>query len=61
MNDKLKAILKVAAAVAIPGAGLYFGIKWLAKEIESSEFRTYVRKTYGKGSKFEHDNVDRYQ
>ena len=60
MNDRLKTILKVAAAVAIPGAGLYFGIKWLAKEIETQEFRTYVRKTYGKGSKFEYDNVDRY-
>lgn len=60
MNDRLKTILKVAAAVAIPGAGLYFGIKWLAKEIETQEFRTYVRKTYGKGSKYEDEHADRY-
>ena len=59
MNDRLKAILKVAAAIAIPGAGLYFGIKWFAKEIENHEFREYVRKTYGKGSKFEYDHVER--
>ena len=59
MNDRLKTILKVAAAVAIPGAGIYFGLKWFAKEIEDVEFRNYVRKTYGKGSKFEYDNVER--
>ena len=59
MNDRLKTVLKLAAAVAIPGAGLYFGIKWLAKEIDQQEFRKYVQKTYGKGSKFEYDNVER--
>ncbi len=59
MDDRLKIVLKVAAAIAIPGASIYFGLKWLAKEIEGQEFRTYVRKTYGKGSKFEYDNVER--
>jgi hypothetical protein len=59
VNDRLKTILKVAAAVAIPGAGIYFGIKWLAQEVETHEFREYVRKTYGKGSKYEEENVDR--
>ena len=59
MDSKLKTILKVAAAIAIPGMGVYFGVKWLAKEIENQEFREYVRKTYGKGSKFEYDNVER--
>ena len=59
MNDRLKTILKVAAAVAIPGAGLYLAAKWLGKEIDNADFREYVRKTYGKGSKFEYDNVER--
>jgi hypothetical protein len=54
MNATLKTILKIAAAVVIPGAGIYFVLKTVAEAAQKQEFRNYIRKTYGKGSWYEH-------
>jgi hypothetical protein len=60
MKPSLKSILKVAAIAIIPG----MTVLWLASKFvkdlnERQEFREYVRKTYGKGSKYENENVER--
>ena len=58
MNAKLKTLLKVAAAIVIPGAGIYLVATAIMKDVEErKEFREYIRKTYGEDSEY----VDRYQ
>jgi hypothetical protein len=60
MNPKLKTVLKVAAIAVVPGMGvLWLASKFVKDLSERQEFREYVRKTYGKGSKYEHENVER--
>lgn len=54
MNSTLKKVLKIGAAIAIPGAILFLAAKKLTDELDKAEFREYVRKTYGEGSKYEH-------
>jgi hypothetical protein len=58
VNSKLKTLLKVTAIAVVPG----LGVLWLARTIlrdlnDRQEFRAYIRKTYGKDSKY----VDHYQ
>lgn len=53
MNRILKDMLWVGAVIVVPGLGLAL----LAKKIwqdsnEAEQFRTHVRKTYGKGSNY---------
>lgn len=56
MNSKLKTLLKVAAAAVVPGALVFLVLDALVKDSERKEFRKYVHKTYGEGSKY----VDNY-
>jgi hypothetical protein len=58
MNSTLKTILKAAAIAVVPGLGAFWLLSRLAKEHERQEFREYIRKTYGKGSKYENENVE---
>jgi hypothetical protein len=56
MDSTLKTVLKVAAAVVVPGAAVFFVAKWLLKDVEKEAFKKYIRKTYGEGSNY----VDTY-
>jgi hypothetical protein len=57
VNAKLKTLLKVAVIVAVPGAAIYLIAKKILEDVaERQEFREYVRRTYGEGSKYEHAN-----
>jgi hypothetical protein len=56
MNSTLKTILKVTAAVVVPGAAIFMVGAWLLKDVEKEAFKKYIHKTYGDGSKY----VDNY-
>jgi len=60
----LKTILKIAAVAVVPGAGVYYLVRSILKELERAEFRAHIRRTYGEGSKYEDrystDYVDRH-
>ena len=56
MNSTLKTILKVTAAVVIPGGAIYLVASILLKDSEKKAFKDYIRKTYGEASSY----VDTY-
>lgn len=56
MNSTLKTVLKVTAAVVIPGGAIYLVASMLLKDSEKRAFKEYIRKTYGEASNY----VDTY-
>jgi hypothetical protein len=59
MNSTLKSILKVTAIVVVPGMTILWMANRIAKDLnERQEFREYIRKNYGKGSKYENEHVE---
>jgi len=57
MNPKLKTLLKIATAVVIPGAGIYFLTKYLAEEIERREFKNYIQEHYSNNEEENYDDL----
>jgi hypothetical protein len=59
MNPTLKSILKATAVVIVPGMTvLWLANRFVKDQNEKQEFREYVHKTYGQGSKYENDHVE---
>jgi hypothetical protein len=56
MNSTLKTILKVTAAVVVPGGLVILAASAILRNSEKEEFRKYIRKTYGEASNY----VDTY-
>jgi hypothetical protein len=59
MDSTLKTILKVAAVAVVPGAAIFLLAGMLLKtgeERKEREFKKYIHKTYGEGSRY----VDNY-
>jgi hypothetical protein len=52
MDATLKTLLKITAALVIPGGMAILIISELFKASDRREFKNYVRKTYGEGSNY---------
>lgn len=56
MNATLKTVLKVTAAVVVPGGVILLLANAILRDSEKRAFKDYIRKTYGEASNY----VDTY-